>query len=463
MTAMWAGRFSKEENDQVNAFNASILFDQALIEEDIQGSLAHAAMLEKQGILSPEDGAAIASGLKEILSEYKEGKLTLDLRYEDIHMAIEEILTEKIGPAGKRLHTGRSRNDQVALDLKCWTRKQLKEVQKDLLHLIEVLCTLADEQQDTIMPGYTHLQRAQPITLGHWMMAYANMFQRDLLRLDNTLSLMNTCPLGSGALAGSTFDLDRDMTAAALGFEAPCPNSLDGVSDRDYVIEALSDLSIIMMHLSRMSEEIISWCSWEFKFIELDDAFATGSSIMPQKKNPDICELIRGKTGRVYGALMQMLTVMKGLPLAYNKDMQEDKELLFDAVKTVKDCLEILPNMLQSMSVRKDNMKKAASHGFINATDMADYLTKQGLPFREAYKITGQAVAYCIENAKGLEDLSLEELKSFSDLFDEGVYEAIDLMNCLKGRITYGSPAPDSVAFQVHQMEHFLVKWKESQ
>ncbi|MEY8380199.1 argininosuccinate lyase [Ileibacterium valens] len=456
MAKLWAGRFSKNTDETVNAFNASILFDQRLYPQDIEGSLAHSEMLARQGIISLEDKEAIHQGLKEIKEALDQKQIVLDQRYEDIHMAIEQILTEKIGDAGKRLHTGRSRNDQVALDVRLYVRKELLEVSELLKELLRTLVQIAKENTHTILPGYTHLQRAQPISFGHEMMAYANMIRRDVKRIHNTLEVMDECPLGSGALAGTTYPLDRELSASLLGFSKACDNSLDGVSDRDYCLEAMSDLSILMMHLSRLSEEVIAWCSWEFKFIELDDAFATGSSIMPQKKNPDICELIRGKTGRVYGDLMQLLTTMKGIPLAYNKDMQEDKESVFDAFDTVKICLQVLIPMLETMQVLDENMKNAAMKGFINATDMADYLTRKGMPFRDAYKITGQLVAKALEKKQGLNELSLDELKEYSDLFEDDVYDAIDLLTCLNARLTKGGPSPAEVSRQIKVMEEFI-------
>ncbi len=456
MAKLWAGRFSKNTDETVNAFNASILFDQRLYPQDIEGSLAHSEMLARQGIISLEDKEAIHQGLKEIKEALDQKQIILDQRYEDIHMAIEQILTEKIGDAGKRLHTGRSRNDQVALDVRLYVRKELLEVSELLVELLRTLVQIAKENTHTILPGYTHLQRAQPISFGHEMMAYANMIRRDIKRIYNTLEVMDECPLGSGALAATTYPLDRELSASLLGFSKACDNSLDGVSDRDYCLEAMSDLSILMMHLSRLSEEVIAWCSWEFKFIELDDAFATGSSIMPQKKNPDICELIRGKTGRVYGDLMQLLTTMKGIPLAYNKDMQEDKESVFDAFDTVKICLQVLIPMLETMQVLDENMKNAAMKGFINATDMADYLTRKGMPFRDAYKITGQLVAKALEKKQGLNELSLDELKEYSDLFEDDVYDAIDLLTCLNARLTKGGPSPAEVSRQIKVMEEFI-------
>lgn len=456
MCAMWAGRFSKQEDGLVNDFNASIQFDQRLYPQDIRGSQAHAAMLKKQGVLTEEDEAAIQSGLQSILQDLDEGNIVLDTRYEDIHMAVEEILTERIGAAGKRLHTGRSRNDQVALDMRLYVRDALQSLLGQLAQLEACFCDLAEQHTETIMPGYTHLQRAQPVTFGHVMMAYASMIRRDMKRIANTLDVMNECPLGSGALAGTTYPLDREYAASLLGFEKACDNSLDGVSDRDYCLETLSDLSILMMHLSRLSEEVIAWCSWEFKFVELDDAYATGSSIMPQKKNPDICELIRGKTGRVYGDLMQLLTVMKGLPLAYNKDMQEDKESVFDALDTVSLCIEVLIPMLQTMTLLEDNMKKAASRGFINATDMADYLTRKGMPFRDAYRLTGSLVAKALEKGCGLDELSLEELQAASPLFEDDIEESLDLLTCVSQRKTKGGPAPEQVVQQIASVRSFL-------
>lgn len=459
MKMMWEGRFSKPVSQQLNDFNASLPFDWKLYRQDIQGSLAHAEMLVKQQIISEEDGDAIAEGLKQILQDIEDG--TIDLahgNYEDIHMAIEQILTERIGDAGKRLHTGRSRNDQVALDMRMYVRDSLHEIRHKLLDLLKALISSAQEGLHAIMPGYTHLQRAQPITFGHVMMAYASMIMRDIKRIDHTIALMNESPLGSCALAGTTYPLDRDYTADVLGFDGPCMNSLDGVSDRDYIVEGLADLSIIMVHLSRLSEEVVAWCSWEFKFIELDDAYATGSSIMPQKKNPDICELVRSKSGRVFGDLMQMLTMLKGLPLAYNKDMQEDKESWFDACDTVLACLSILPAMLETMTLLTENMENAAAKGYINATDLADYLTKKGMPFRDAYKITGQIVGMANSRKISLNDLSLEELQAFSPMIEEDVFAAIDLKNCVAKRSTKGGPAPVQVQAQIDQAQAFIVE-----
>lgn len=453
---MWAGRFSKEVDDRVNDFNSSIRFDCRMYEQDIKGSLAHAAMLAAQGIIPQEDADAIAAGLEGILADLKSGALVFDPGAEDIHMFVEAELTKRIGGAGKRLHTARSRNDQVALDLRLTLREEAKEIKALLLALISELRDRAAEHLDTVMPGYTHLQRAQPVTFAHHLAAYANMFSRDVGRVSDAAARMEFCPLGSGALAGTTYPIDRQRTAAALGFTAPTANSLDGVSDRDFCIELANAIAVIMMHLSRFSEEIVAWCSWEFKFIELDDAFATGSSIMPQKKNPDVAELVRGKTGRVYGDLMTLLTMMKGLPLAYNKDMQEDKEAIFDAVDTVSLCLDVFTPMYQTMTVRTDKLRKAAAEGFINATDCADYLVKKGMPFRDAYTCVGKLVHYCIDQGKTLETLTLDEYKAVSEVFDDGVYQAIDLMTCLNGRMVPGGPAPQMVQAHISHTRTLL-------
>ena len=401
MAKLWAGRFQKETDLVVNDFNSSIMFDCRLYKEDITGSIAHATMLGKQGIIEQHEAEKIVAGLKEILADIEAGNVEFSLDYEDIHMNVEQLLTERIGDTGKRLHTGRSRNDQVALDMRLYVKKEIAEIIGLTLNFMKALCDKSKENLDAVMPGYTHLQRAQPTTFAHYMMAYANMLKRDVMRLDDCLERMDDMPLGSGALASTTYPIDRDFVREQLGFARLTDNSLDGVSDRDYCIELCSDLSILMMHLSRLSEEIISWCSWEFKFVELDDAYSTGSSIMPQKKNPDVCELIRGKTGRVYGSLTTLLTMLKGLPLAYNKDMQEDKEAVFNAIDTVKQCLEVFTPMFSTMTLRKDNMRKAASKGFINATDCADYLTKKGMPFRDAYKTVGRLVSECIKADDG--------------------------------------------------------------
>ena len=457
---LWSGRFAKDTDALVNELNASISFDQRLYQEDIQGSLAHAKMLGDCGIISQEDAAAIREGLEGILRDIEVGKVEFTADNEDIHMNIEALLTARIGDAGKRLHTARSRNDQVALDFRMYVRRQIPVLTGQLLELERVLCRQARRHQSAVMPGYTHLQRAQPISFAQHLMAYAQMFARDLTRLEDCAKRLNQCPLGSGALAGTTYPIDRFQTAEALGFDGPMDNSLDGVSDRDYALELLSALSILMMHLSRFAEEVILWCSWEFKFIELDDAYATGSSIMPQKKNPDVAELVRGKTGRVYGDLMSLLTVMKGLPLAYNKDMQEDKEPVFDAIDTVELCLPVFAAMLDTMTVRTENMRAAAGKGFINATDCADYLTKKGMPFRDAYTVTGRLVADCTAQGKTLEDLTLEELRAVSDLFAEDVYEALKLENCMALRGSFGGPAVSETTRQIEAVER-LVRARE--
>ena len=453
---LWGGRFQKETDQLVNQLNASIGFDQRLYKEDITGSMAHAKMLSDCGIISKADSDAIQAGLSGILADIEDGKVEFTADNEDIHMNVEALLTARIGDAGKRLHTARSRNDQVALDFRMYVREQIPVIVSQLLELETVLCRQAKKYQTAVMPGYTHLQRAQPISFAQHLMAYASMFRRDVTRLEDCAERLNECPLGSGALAGTTYPIDRWETAQALGFDAPMSNSLDGVSDRDYALELLSGLSILMMHLSRLAEEVILWCSWEFKFIELDDAYATGSSIMPQKKNPDVAELVRGKTGRVYGDLISLLTVMKGLPLAYNKDMQEDKEPVFDAVDTVELCLPVFAAMLDTMTVRTDNMRKAAGHGFINATDCADYLTKKGMPFRDAYTVTGKLVAACTAQGKTLEELTLEELKAVSELFEADVYDALNLENCMALRGSYGGPAVSETARQIGAIEQFI-------
>ena len=449
MAKMWAGRFSTEVDSRVNAFNSSIAFDARMYRQDITGSIAHATMLGEQGIISMSDSLEIIGGLKEILSDIESGKLSFDPNAEDIHMFIEEELTKRLGDVGKRLHTSRSRNDQVALDIRLYLRDEIHEIKALIKELIETLCKLADEHTETIMPGYTHLQRAQPITLGHHFMAYAQMLLRDIDRLNDISRRMNENPLGSCALAGTTYNIDRFRTAALLDMNGVMTNSLDGVSDRDFCIELASALSICMTHLSRFSEEIILWCSWEFKFIELSDAYSTGSSIMPQKKNPDITELIRGKTARVIGDNVTLLAMMKGLPLAYNKDMQEDKEAIFDAVDNIKLCLYTFIPMLDTMQVIKENMRAAAAKGFINATDCADYLVKKGMPFRTAYKITGGLVAHCIANNTTLEELPLEDYRQQSELFGEDVYKAISLDTCVRERKSFGGPSPESVKAQI--------------
>lgn len=456
MAKLWAGRFSKELDTKVNDFNSSISFDSRMYQEDIQGSIAHATMLAKVGIISKQDAAAIIDGLNAIRLDLDNGALAIDPTAEDIHMFLEAELTKRIGEAGKRLHTARSRNDQVALDIRLYLRKEIQTILPMVKELVTVLCDLSEKNTDAVMPGYTHLQRAQPITFAHHLMAYANMFLRDIGRLKDTYKRLNYSPLGCGALAGTTYSIDRIMTANLLDFDGICENSLDGVSDRDFCIELASALSILMVHLSRFSEEIISWCSWEFKFIELDDAYSTGSSIMPQKKNPDIAELVRGKAGRVFGDTMTLLSVMKSLPLAYNKDMQEDKEAIFDAVDTVKLCLSTFTPMVKTMTVLKENMRNAAAKGFINATDCADYLVKKGMAFRDAYKITGELVALCISQKTDLESLPLSLYKEKSSLFEEDVYEAINLETCVNQRKSLGGPAVESVLKQIESVKNRL-------
>ena len=453
---MWAGRFSKQVDETVNAFNSSIAFDGRMYRHDIQGSIAHAEMLGDCGIITKQDSLEIIGGLKDILADIDAGKLQLAPNAEDIHMFIEAELTRRLGDVGKRLHTSRSRNDQVAVDLRLYLRDEIAEIKQLVIKLADTLINMAKDHTDTIMPGYTHLQRAQPITFAHHLMAYVWMLLRDLGRLDDARERMNVCPLGSGALAGTTYHTNRKQTSDALGFLEPMPNSLDGVSDRDYCVELCCALSLLMTHLSRFSEEIILWCSWEFKFVELDDAFATGSSIMPQKKNPDVTELIRGKTGRVNGDLVTLLTMMKGLPLAYNKDMQEDKEAVFDAVDNVKLCVKTFIPMLATMRVIKENMRNAAARGFINATDCADYLVKKGMPFRDAYKITGTLVAECIEKGLTLETLPIADYKAKTELFTDDVYDAISLDTCVRERKSQGGPSPDEVIRQIALAEDRL-------
>lgn len=443
--ALWGARFKKELNSKVNDFNSSIKFDSKFYKQDINGSIAHSTMLGKQNIIDENDSKLIACELEKIKNDIESGSLQIDETAEDIHMFVESELTKRLGDIGKKLHTSRSRNDQVTLDLKLYLREEIDEIIEKIILLIKALCSKAEENLNTVMPGYTHMQRAQPITFAHHLMAYSEMFLRDLDRLKDTRKRMNVLPLGSCALAGTTYNIDRYLVKDLLNFDEVTQNSLDGVSDRDYVIELANTLSIIMMHLSRISEEIILWASWEFKFIELDDAFSTGSSIMPQKKNPDITELIRGKTGRVYGNLIGILTVMKGLPLAYNKDMQEDKEAIFDSIETVKICVDTFIPMLETMKVISKNMREAAGKGFINATDCADYLVKKGIPFRDAYKITGELVTYCIDNGKTLEKLTLKEYKNANVLFEDDIYEEICLETCVKKRKVVGGPAPEVV------------------
>ncbi len=453
---LWEGRFSKSSSQELNDFNSSIKFDSRMYKQDIIGSIAHSKMLGKIGILSDNETDLITSELQRILSEIETGTLPIDMSQEDIHTFIEATLTERIGDTGKKLHTARSRNDQVAVDIRLYIKDEIDQIEVLLNDMITVIVNKADNHKETIMPGYTHLQRAQPITFAHHLLAYANMFIRDIKRLENTKKNMDFCPLGAGALAGTTYEIDRFMTAELLGFSAPTENSLDSVSDRDFCIELLSTLSIIAMHLSRFSEEIIFWCSWECKFIELDDAFSTGSSIMPQKKNPDIAELVRGKAGRIYGDLNALLTIMKGLSLAYNKDMQEDKEATFDAIDTIKMCLSAFTPMIDTMNVLESNMRTAAAKGFINATDCADYLVKNGMPFREAYKITGKLVFRCIELETTLENLSLLEYKKHSDIFSDDIYKFIDLNKCLNDRLSYGGPSPKSVEIQINNIRKNL-------
>ena len=453
---LWAGRFQKETDTLVNDFNSSIQFDARLYKQDIAGSIAHAQMLGKQGIIEEHEVEAIVDGLKAILADIEADKVEFSVDNEDIHMNIETLLTQRIGDAGKRLHTARSRNDQVAVDTRLYVKQEIPVIIDQILNLEQVLVERAKEHTDTVMPGYTHLQRAQPTTFGHYMMAYANMFKRDVTRLEDCLERLDECPLGAGALATTTYDIDRFQTAQALGFKKPTDNSMDSVSDRDYAIELLSNLSILMMHLSRFSEEIILWCSWEFKFVDLDDAYSTGSSIMPQKKNPDVAELVRGKTGRVYGDLITLLTMMKGLPLAYNKDMQEDKEALFDAIDTVELCVPVFAAMLDTLTVLPRNMRNAASGGFINATDCADYLVKKGMPFREAYMIVGRLVNMCIKSGETLDTLPLKDFRSISNRFDADVYQALELKTCVNGRTVYGGPAADSVKQQIANIKAFV-------
>ena len=455
---LWGGRFRKETDSLVNDFNASIHFDARLYQEDIQGSMAHARMLSDCGIISPEDNRQIQEGLAAILADVEAGRVEFTADNEDIHMNVEALLTQRIGAAGKRLHTARSRNDQVAVDLRLHLRQEICEITDQILDLQQAILQQARAHTNTVMPGYTHLQRAQPISFAQHLLAYGEQLKRDVTRLADCKKRMNVCPLGSGALAGTTYPIDRFETARLLGFDGPCSNSLDGVSDRDYALELLSGLSILMMHLSRFAEEVILWCSWEFKFVELDDAYSTGSSIMPQKKNPDVAELVRGKTGRVYGDLMGLLTTMKGLPLAYNKDMQEDKEPVFDAVDTVKMCLPVFAGMIATMRVLPENMRRAAGGGFINATDCADYLTRKGMAFRDAYTTVGNLVYYCTQQGKLLEELTLEELKNISPLFGEDVYEALSLETCMGQRRSHGGPAPEETERQIRELETFIAE-----
>ena len=464
MAQLWGGRFTKETDKKVYDFNASINFDKRLLERDAEGSVAHATMLAKSGIISTEEATAIIDGLIAIKNDVLEGKLVITDKYEDIHSFMEANLIERIGDAGKKLHTGRSRNDQVALDMRLYTRLEVLYVDEALKNLLSVILGIMEENLDTYMPGFTHLQKAQPVTLAHHLGAYFEMFKRDRLRMKDIFDRMNYCPLGAGALAGTTYPLDRDYTARLMAFYGPTLNSMDSVADRDYLIEFLSALSIISMHLSRFCEEIIIWNSNEYKFIELDDAFSTGSSIMPQKKNPDIAELVRGKTGRVYGALVSLLTTMKGIPLAYNKDMQEDKEVAFDAIDTVKSCLDLFTGMLATTKFNKDIMADSATKGFTNATDAADYLVKKGMPFRDAHKVIGELVLYCIDKDKAIDDCSLEELKGFSNLFDEDVYKEISLETCVGKRVTIGAPGKEAMSQVIKICEEYLEHdWKNKE
>lgn len=453
---LWGGRFTKETDELVNNFNASISFDQKFYKQDVRGSIAHATMLGKTGIITEEESKLIIDGLKGILADIESGDLVVDDEYEDIHTFMEANLIERIGDAGKKLHTGRSRNDQVALDMRLYTRDEIVAVDEELKELMKVVLRIMKENVNTFMPGFTHLQKAQPVTVAHHFGAYFEMFKRDRSRLSDIYKRMNYCPLGAGALAGTTYPLDRELTASLLDFDGPTLNSMDSVSDRDYVIEFLSALSTIMMHLSRFSEEIIIWNSNEYRFIELDDAYSTGSSIMPQKKNPDIAELVRGKTGRVYAALMGILTTMKGLPLAYNKDMQEDKELTFDAIDTVKGCISLFKGMIDTMKFNNKRMEESAKQGFTNATDAADYLVKKGVPFREAHGIVGQLVLYCIDKGIALDDMSIEEYKKISPVFEDDIYEAISLETCVNKRLTLGAPGPEVMNTVIAINEEYL-------
>lgn len=462
MAQLWGGRFTKETDQIVYEFNASIRFDKRLLNQDIEGSIAHVIMLSRQGILTLEEQETIIKGLTGIREDVENGTLVIDEKYEDIHSFVEAVLTKRIGKPGKKLHTGRSRNDQVALDMKLYTRLQVLETDGLLKSLLTVLLDTMEENLYTYMPGFTHLQKAQPTTLAHHYGAYFEMFKRDRLRLKDIYSRMNYCPLGAGALAGTTYPLDREYTSSLLGFEGPTLNSMDSVSDRDYLIEFLAALSTIMMHLSRFCEEIILWNSNEYQFVEIDDAFSTGSSIMPQKKNPDIAELVRGKTGRVYGALMSLLTTMKGIPLAYNKDMQEDKEMSFDAMDTVKNCLKLFTGMIATMKFKKDKLALSAVNGFTNATDAADYLVNKGVSFRDAHGIVGKLVLYCIDQDTSIEQLSLEELQAVSDQFGPDIYEAVSLKTCVEKRLTVGAPGPDAMQEVIRINKKYLAEdWQE--
>ena len=458
MAQLWGGRFTKETDQLVYNFNASITFDQKFYKQDIEGSIAHVTMLAKQGILTSQERDDIVKTLKEISDDVENGKLEITSEYEDIHSFVEANLIDRLGDTGKKLHTGRSRNDQVALDMRLYTREEVLHTDELLKELLETILKIMEENTETIMPGFTHLQKAQPITLAHHMGAYFEMFRRDRSRLHDIYERMNYCPLGSGALAGTTYPLDREYTAELLGFYGPTLNSMDGVSDRDYLIEYLSACATIMMHLSRFSEEIIIWNTNEYQFVDIDDAYSTGSSIMPQKKNPDIAELVRGKTGRVYGALMSLLTTMKGLPLAYNKDMQEDKELSFDAMDTVKGCIALFTGMLATMKFNKDKMRASANNGFTNATDAADYLVKHGVPFRDAHGIIGKIVLYCIERGIAIDDMSLEELKAICPVFEEDIYQEISMETCVNNRLTVGAPGKKAMEEVIAKEKDYLAQ-----
>ncbi len=463
MAQLWGGRFTKDTDELVYRFNASISFDQKFFSQDIEGSIAHVVMLQKQGILTKDEKDAIVKGLTGIRDDVESGKLEITDKYEDIHSFVEANLIDRIGDVGKKLHTGRSRNDQVALDMKLYIRTELLNVDEILKELLYSLLKIMEENTETYMPGFTHLQKAQPVTLAHHFGAYFEMFKRDRLRLRDIYHRMNYCPLGSGALAGTTYPLDRVYTASLLGFEGPTLNSMDSVADRDYVVEFLSALSTVMMHLSRFCEEIIIWNSNEYQFVEIDDAYSTGSSIMPQKKNPDIAELVRGKTGRVYGALISMLTTLKGIPLAYNKDMQEDKELTFDAIDTVKGCLSLFNGMITTMKFHKDVMEKSAMNGFTNATDAADYLVNHGVPFRDAHSIIGKLVLTCIEKNKAILDLTMEEFKEISDVFEPDIYDAVSLKTCVEKRLTVGAPGKAAMDQVIAMEKEYLESdWKDS-
>lgn len=461
MAQLWGGRFTKETDQLVYQFNASISFDRKFYRQDMEGSIAHVKMLGKQGILTESETEEIVKAIKEILQEVEDGTLEISQEYEDIHSFVEATLIDRLGDTGKKLHTGRSRNDQVALDMRLYTRQEVLETDELLKELLQVLFTVMENNLDTYMPGFTHLQKAQPVTLAHHLGAYFEMFKRDRQRMEDIYRRMNYCPLGSGALAGTTYDLDRYHTSELMGFAGPTLNSMDGVSDRDYLIEFLSALSTIMMHLSRFSEEVIIWNSNEYQFIEIDDAYSTGSSIMPQKKNPDIAELVRGKTGRVYGALISLLTTMKGIPLAYNKDMQEDKELTFDAMDTVKGCLALFTGMLSTMKFRKEQMEASARNGFTNATDAADYLVGHGVPFRDAHGIVGQLVLYCIEKNRAIDEMTLEELKAVSPVFEEDIFEAVSMKTCVEKRLTLGAPGQEAMKKVLDlEREYLSSDWK---